>query len=710
MGDKWGSPELPLPPSDCGGGSWQERAPSPGLKRTPYGHPAHPYISWTTSMTIPAVTRMGYILVGTGPSHSAKMQHLRVICRNLCKALRSSTGCRIHPQVHKLHWMSHWNTALSSKGFSYPRRPRPLKMPRKTNKKVGLYVKKAAWNELSVSSESCLVVAPQLDCGKTNTDSQTPAVMTGTQPAAASTAASQMNFRGVQVANQSQSFADSDSTRSSRGGTGYRGRARGRFNNRPQCQLCGRVGHVVQKCYYRFDLSFQGRNHDETGLQTGYDGNQRQHGFNSNVGYSKNNVGYSQRTDNPIQAYNHSSGHPGLTLSPMSSGYPFGNSSQVYSSPNYSPSLMVTPTAPHSSTSGSGMSTNLVSSPTTAHFVSPLTASSSAASGSSTFLTQSGSLVASPGAGSSTADAIWYPDSGATHHITNDLSTLHSGTVYKGSDQLLMGNGGGVQICHIGQGSLLTRSKPLFLQKLLHVPTISKNLLSVSQLARENNVYFEFHPYECRVKDSQTRATLLEGSLTPEGLYKLVSPGSSTHQVSPMDNSSYLPLVSPPVVDVSRNRQVLSPVGVPAFVHEDSVVPTGGCGNASSHDSSVQPNVAVDVSVMSGHASEPLIDATHGGVGSPVLAELDTEVHATGHDVVGESCVEATAAVQNGIATSLCDGDLCPVEESEHYEVGDEAATLIPSVSATTEGLCEQHEVGLYVKKAAWNEVKLGEY
>ncbi|KAL4295390.1 hypothetical protein GQ457_12G003300 [Hibiscus cannabinus] len=520
--------------------------------------------------------------------------------------------------------------------------------------------------------------------------------------------------RGVQVANQSQSFADSDSTRSSRGGTGYRGRARGRFNNRPQCQLCGRVGHVVQKCYYRFDLSFQGRNHDETGLQTGYDGNQRQHGFNYNVGYSKNNVGYSQRTDNPIQAYNHvftsmpqqvtcytpitqlgsnhqfgsvsqSSGHPGLTLSPMSSGYPFGNSSQVYSSPNYSPSLMVTPTAPHSSTSGFGMSTNLVSSPTTTHSVSPLTASSSAASGSSTFLTQSGSLVASPGAGSSTADAIWYPDSGATHHITNDLSTLHSGTVYKGSDQLLMGNGGGVQICHIGQGSLLTRSKPLFLQKLLHVPTISKNLLSVSQLARENNVYFEFHPYECRVKDSQTRATLLEGSLTPEGLYKLVSPGSSTHQV-------------------------LSPVGVPAFVHEDSVVPTGGCGNASSHDSSVQPNVAVDVSVMSGHASEPLIDATHGGVGSPVLAELDTEVHATGHDEVGESCVEATAAVQNGITTSLCDGDLCPVEESEHYEVGDEAETLIPSVSATTEGLCEQHEDGLYVKKAAWNEVKLGEY
>ncbi|KAK8983973.1 hypothetical protein V6N11_009752 [Hibiscus sabdariffa] len=137
---------------------------------------------------------------------------------------------------------------------------------------------------------------------------------------------------------------------------------------------------------------------------------------------------------------------------------------------------------------------------------------------------------------------------------------------------------------------------------------------------------------------------------------------------------------------VSRNRQVLSPVGVPTFVHEDSVVPIGGCGNASSsHDSSIQPNVTVDVNVVSGRASEPLIDATHGGVSSAVLAEFDTEVHVTGHDEVGESCVKATDAVQNGITTSLCDGDLCPVEEYEHHEVGDEAATLIPSVSATVE-------------------------
>ncbi|KAE8665186.1 hypothetical protein F3Y22_tig00112649pilonHSYRG00099 [Hibiscus syriacus] len=39
---------------------------------------------------------------------------------------------------------------------------------------------------------------------------------------------------------------------------GYRGRGRGRFNNsnRPQCQLCGKFGHIVQRCYRRFDRDF----------------------------------------------------------------------------------------------------------------------------------------------------------------------------------------------------------------------------------------------------------------------------------------------------------------------------------------------------------------------------------------------------------------------------------------------------------------------
>ena len=38
------------------------------------------------------------------------------------------------------------------------------------------------------------------------------------------------------------------------------GRSRGgrSYNNRPQCHICGKIGHTVIKCYYKFDHSYQG--------------------------------------------------------------------------------------------------------------------------------------------------------------------------------------------------------------------------------------------------------------------------------------------------------------------------------------------------------------------------------------------------------------------------------------------------------------------
>ncbi|KAH0765345.1 hypothetical protein KY285_001216 [Solanum tuberosum] len=44
----------------------------------------------------------------------------------------------------------------------------------------------------------------------------------------------------------------------------------------------------------------------------------------------------------------------------------------------------------------------------------------------------------------------WYPDSGATHHITPDLSNLHHFEDYKGMDQVNIGNGQGLPIHHTG--------------------------------------------------------------------------------------------------------------------------------------------------------------------------------------------------------------------------------------------------------------------
>lgn len=56
------------------------------------------------------------------------------------------------------------------------------------------------------------------------------------------------------------------------------------------------------------------------------------------------------------------------------------------------------------------------------------------------------------------------------------------------------------------------------LKDMLYVLDIIKNLLSVSKFTRDSDVYFEFHPLICFVKDSRTWEVLLEGKLK-QGLY-----------------------------------------------------------------------------------------------------------------------------------------------------------------------------------------------
>jgi len=51
------------------------------------------------------------------------------------------------------------------------------------------------------------------------------------------------------------------------------------------------------------------------------------------------------------------------------------------------------------------------------------------------------------------------------------------------------------------------------LKNLLHVPDITKNLLSVSQFTANNKVLLEFHPDSYFIKDLFTRRILLRGQL-----------------------------------------------------------------------------------------------------------------------------------------------------------------------------------------------------
>lgn len=117
-------------------------------------------------------------------------------------------------------------------------------------------------------------------------------------------------------------------------------------------------------------------------------------------------------------------------------------------------------------------------------------------------------------------DPLWYPDSGASHHVTNYSSNFNSKSSYTGSEKIKLGNGAGLKITQIGSTTLSTSSSSssFVLNNLLHVPTVTKNLLSVSQFARDSHVYFEFFPNFSFVKNHETKEILLKDILK-EGKY-----------------------------------------------------------------------------------------------------------------------------------------------------------------------------------------------
>jgi hypothetical protein len=117
-------------------------------------------------------------------------------------------------------------------------------------------------------------------------------------------------------------------------------------------------------------------------------------------------------------------------------------------------------------------------------------------------------------------DPSWYADTGATDHLTNELDKLHMKEQYQGKDHVHTANGAGMRITHIGQSILRTPSQPLHLKDVLHVPSVTRNLLSVKKFSRDNNVFFEFHPWYFFVKDRVTREILLRGGCRG-GLYNL---------------------------------------------------------------------------------------------------------------------------------------------------------------------------------------------
>ncbi|KAI9161450.1 hypothetical protein LWI28_017588 [Acer negundo] len=162
------------------------------------------------------------------------------------------------------------------------------------------------------------------------------------------------------------------------------------------------------------------------------------------------------------------------------------------------------------------------------------------------------SLNAMTASSSSVVDPNWYVDSGATHHITPDFNNLTISSENRGKERLAVGNGHTLSISYIGSLQFVSNTKSasnLLLTNVLCVPRITKNLLSISQLTKDNNVLVEFDTHFCLIKDKVTKNVVLKGVLKA-GLYQIIAERSP--QVK-YESKSVFPVS---IFNVSANKTI----------------------------------------------------------------------------------------------------------------------------------------------------------
>lgn len=109
----------------------------------------------------------------------------------------------------------------------------------------------------------------------------------------------------------------------------------------------------------------------------------------------------------------------------------------------------------------------------------------------------------------SPGDASWYADTGASSHMTPNMSNLSSVTPYNGSDRVVVGNGTQLPISYTGHGILSTSNSRFSLRDILLVPQLSTNLLSVRKFVTDNSCSMNFDPFGFSIKDLMTKKLLL---------------------------------------------------------------------------------------------------------------------------------------------------------------------------------------------------------
>ncbi|CAA7031738.1 unnamed protein product [Microthlaspi erraticum] len=114
----------------------------------------------------------------------------------------------------------------------------------------------------------------------------------------------------------------------------------------------------------------------------------------------------------------------------------------------------------------------------------------------------------------------WYPDSGATAHITSSTNNLQSAAKYEGNDTVMVADGAYLPITHVGSSALASPTSMIPLNDVLVCPAIKKSLLSVTKLCDDYPCGVYFDRTKVCIIDLQTQKVVTRGPRR-ESLYVL---------------------------------------------------------------------------------------------------------------------------------------------------------------------------------------------
>lgn len=127
---------------------------------------------------------------------------------------------------------------------------------------------------------------------------------------------------------------------------------------------------------------------------------------------------------------------------------------------------------------------------------------------------------------------MWYPDTGATSHITVIPENIQHLRAFNGNNYIFTADGSPLLISQSGRSIFKSENRSFILKDLLLVPTVTRNLLSVNKFCIDNDVSLRFDSQKVQVRDRATDDLLIEGTVN-DGSYELPMKADKIGTINP---------------------------------------------------------------------------------------------------------------------------------------------------------------------------------